>query len=89
MKGLIEGIAPDGKWQLISCTSNENTVVYCATFTAHHTLDGGPVKPSEPAKQTKCDYAYIINFDKVGKIDSMRKIWDQLTAFKLWGWPIS
>lgn len=88
MKGLIDNIAPDGAWKLISCTSNDHQVVYCATFTGTHSKDGGPVKPSDPPKKTTCDYTYIINFNKEGKIDHMIKIWDQLTAFLHWGWEL-
>ena len=86
MKGLITGIAPDGKYELLSRTTGTNQVVYCAVFKAHHTLNGGPVPPSEPPKYVECDYAYIIDLDSNSKIKHMRKIWDQGSAFKQWGW---
>jgi len=76
MKGIIEGVAPDGAWKLISHTSNDKQVVYCATFSGTHTKDGGPVKPSEPAKKMICDYTYIIDFNDQNKIVHMIKIWD-------------
>lgn len=45
--------------------------------------------PSEPPKKTSCDYVYIVWYDAEGKVTKMRKIWDQLTAFKQLGWPIA
>lgn len=87
MIGIIQNIAPDGSWKLISKTWNDTQVVFCATFTGTHSLKGGPVEPSDPPKKMSSDYAYVINF-KDGKITHMTKIWDQLTAFKGWGWPL-
>ena len=101
MQGIIRGIAPDGSFKLISRTSNENQVVYCATFTGTHSLDNGPgfsiyffsqfiwivVKPHNPPKKADSDYCYIIEL-KDGKIVGMVKIWDQMNAFLGWGWPL-
>jgi len=63
-------------------------VAFSAKFVGHHSLNGGPVKPSEPPKKTECDYTYIIDFDQHKKIKHMHKVWDQLTAFLKWGWPL-
>lgn len=89
MKGLVSGIMPDATYEVISATHSADTYVFCAKFFGTHTLGGGPVPPSDPPKKTSCDYAYIIWFDKDHKITKMRKIWDQLTAFKQLGWPIA
>ena len=89
MEGIFENIAPDGSCKLISKTWNDTQVVFCATFTGTHSLKGGPVEPSNPPKAMSSDYAYIIDFNKNGKITHMIKIWDQLTAFKGWGWPLA
>lgn len=89
MASIIEKVSPDGSWNLISKTSNESQVVFCATFTGSHSLKGGPVEPSSPPKKMSSDYAYIINFNNDGKICHMTKIWDQLTAFRGWGWPLN
>eukprot|EP00340_Litonotus_pictus_P001349 CAMPEP_0170525934 /NCGR_PEP_ID=MMETSP0209-20121228/11385_1 /TAXON_ID=665100 ORGANISM="Litonotus pictus, Strain P1" /NCGR_SAMPLE_ID=MMETSP0209 /ASSEMBLY_ACC=CAM_ASM_000301 /LENGTH=134 /DNA_ID=CAMNT_0010815469 /DNA_START=36 /DNA_END=440 /DNA_ORIENTATION=+ len=86
MKGVLV-IAPDAKYEVLSCTTNDTQVVYCAIFTATHTGEGGPVKPSDPPKKTACDYAYIIDF-KEGKVSHMRKIFDKLTGFSKLGWPL-
>lgn len=89
MAGIIEKVAPDGSWKLISKTWNDHQVVYCATFTGSHSLPGGPVEPSNPPKKMNSDYVYIIEFNASGKITHMIKIWDQLTAFRGWGWPLN
>ena len=47
----------------MSVSENATQVVYCAVFKATHTLNGGPVPPSDPPKVTECDYVYIIDFD--------------------------
>eukprot|EP01116_Phalansterium_solitarium_P023612 TRINITY_DN8374_c0_g1_i1.p1 TRINITY_DN8374_c0_g1~~TRINITY_DN8374_c0_g1_i1.p1 ORF type:complete len:147 (+),score=39.75 TRINITY_DN8374_c0_g1_i1:25-441(+) len=86
MKGLIENITPDGRYELHSTTYNETTVTYYATFFGTHTLPGGPVPPSDPPKKCSSDYVYIIEFNDEGKIAKMSKVWNNLNAFKQFGW---
>jgi len=50
MKGLIDGIAPDGHYKVFSLTANKHQVAFSATFFGSHSKDGGPVKPSDPPK---------------------------------------
>jgi hypothetical protein len=52
MKGLVNGIMPDAKYELYSQTHNAHTYVFCAKFIGTHTLPGGPVAPSDPPKKT-------------------------------------
>ena len=91
MADIIKGPIPDGNYEMISTTCNESskTIVFCATFVGHHTGPGGPVEPSNPPKFCRSDYAYIIKFNNNGKIENMKKVWDQLSAFKCLGWPLS
>ena len=88
MKGLVAGPMPDAKYEVMSKTQGEGHSVYCAKFLATHTGEGGPVAASDPPKKTACDYVYIIWYNGEHKVTRMRKIWDQLTAFKQLGWPI-
>jgi len=84
MKGLVDGIAPDSRYTLHSVTSNDTQVSFYATFEGTHTLPGGPVPPTN--KSVKSDYVYIVTFDPQGKITNMSKVWNNLLAFKQFGW---
>jgi len=65
-------------------TSNDTQVSFYATFEGTHTLPGGPVPPTN--KSIKSDYVYIVTFDPQGKITNMSKVWNNLLAFKQFGW---
>ena len=42
MKGLIETIAPDWRYELLSVSEDKNKFIYCAKFIGTHTLNWGP-----------------------------------------------
>jgi len=76
MQGLISNIAPDGKYELYSVTSNESQVAFSAKFITKNSMNGGHVKPHDTPRKNECDYTYIVDFDKDGKIKAMAKVWD-------------
>jgi len=86
MKGLIDNITPDGRYKLHSVTSNDTTVSFFATFYGTHTGAGGPMPPATPPKSCVSDYVYIVEFNAAGKICKMSKVWNNLNAFKQFGW---
>ncbi len=88
MKNLVDGPLPDFKYNIISITSNDNDVVFYATFTATHSGKGGPIEPSNPPKKCEGTYVYKITFDNNNKITKMEKCFDIFTAFNGLGWPL-
>ena len=52
MKGLVDNIMPDARYEVYSTTHTNDTYVFAAKFLGTHTLGGGPVPASEPPKTT-------------------------------------
>jgi hypothetical protein len=84
MKGLANVTMPGCSYDLHSATTNENTVVYFATFHGIHTGPGGPVEPTGKSLSTR--YVYIVSVGESGKITGMIKVWNAPDAFKQLGW---
>eukprot|EP00013_Stygamoeba_regulata_P026853 CAMPEP_0177655664 /NCGR_PEP_ID=MMETSP0447-20121125/15105_1 /TAXON_ID=0 /ORGANISM="Stygamoeba regulata, Strain BSH-02190019" /LENGTH=145 /DNA_ID=CAMNT_0019159633 /DNA_START=134 /DNA_END=571 /DNA_ORIENTATION=- len=89
MKGLVSGIAPDAKYEILSKTSNETQVVFVCLFHGTHTLPGGPVPVADPPKKMSCPYTYTITVDPAtNKVTSLYKVFDIFSGFSAWGWPL-
>lgn len=73
MHGLVGGPIPDFKYNIVSITTNDTEVCFFATFTGTHTGAGGPVEASDPPKQVKGTYVYLVAFNDEGKVMQMTK----------------
>jgi steroid delta-isomerase-like uncharacterized protein len=84
MKGISHVTMPGSKYELHSVTTNENTVVFFATFIGTHSGEGGPVPPTGKTMVTR--YVYVISVNESGKVTGLDKIWNINDAFKQLGW---
>jgi len=86
MKGLGTQIAPDCSYDLHSSAYDEtnNTALFFATFHGTHTLDGGPVPPTN--KETHVHYVYALTMNAEGKVEKFVKIWNAGWTLKEFGW---
>jgi hypothetical protein len=84
MQGLMT-VMTDGHYTLRSFATDteRNNVCAYAVFTGTH-LAGGPIPPT--GKTTNTDYVYVMQFDAIGKISHMTKIWNSGVALKELGW---
>jgi hypothetical protein len=60
------------------------TAVFCCTYHATHTGEGGPVEAT--GKTTHSDYVYIIKMNEHDKITSFKKVWNDGFALAELGW---
>lgn len=60
------------------------TAIFFGTYHAKHTADGGPCEPTN--KELHSEYVYIIKMNADGKIESMKKVWNDTWALKEVGW---
>mmetsp|Transcript_16690 Transcript_16690/g.28910 ORF Transcript_16690/g.28910 Transcript_16690/m.28910 type:complete len:136 (-) Transcript_16690:472-879(-) len=84
MKGIGCVVLAPSRYELHSVTSNENTVIFYATFYGTHNGEGGPVPPT--GKSVVTAYVYVLTFDDSGNISKMVKVWNVGDAFKQLGW---
>ncbi|KAL3926047.1 MAG: hypothetical protein SGARI_005736 [Bacillariaceae sp.] len=86
LEGLGKGPLPGNTVEVKSIAFDEeqNLVTYVGVFTATHSGEGGPVPPTN--KEMKSDYVYLIQMNDDGKVESMKKIWNDGFALKQVGW---
>lgn len=86
MAGFVNGVAPDGNYEVHASAFDEgtNTAIFFATFSGTHTADGGPVPPTN--KATKTHYVYALTMDDDGKVSHMVKVWNPGWALAELGW---
>jgi hypothetical protein len=86
MAGFVENIAPDATYEIhTSSYDPENrAAIFFATIHATHTLDGGPVPPTN--KKTHAHYVYILTMDEDNKVERMVKVWNSGWTFEELGW---
>jgi len=86
MAGFVNTIAPDATYEVHTSSYDENTrmAVFFATIKASHTLDGGPVPPTN--KETNAHYVYILTMDENNKVERMVKVWNSGWTFGELGW---
>ena len=69
----------------VSYCEESSTVTYVATLRGKHVQEGGPVPQSVNEMHT--DYTYLVQLSDVdGKVESVRKIWNDFYALKQAGW---
>ncbi|HKK30197.1 MAG TPA: nuclear transport factor 2 family protein [Alphaproteobacteria bacterium] len=86
MKGLVDGILPDGRYDLHTSAFDEanNTAIFVATFHGTHTGDQGPMPAT--GKATSTDYVYTLKMNADGQVQHMTKVWNAPWALKELGW---
>jgi len=84
MKGLLT-FMPDGRYELRSFATDEDSNSVCAygVFSATHTGQGGPCPPT--GKSTTTEYVYVMEFAG-DKIHHLTKIWNAGWAMKELDW---
>ena len=86
MHGLGTVTAPGASYDLHASAFDESsqTAIFCATFHAKHSGEGGPVPPTN--KETHTDYVYLLKMNADHKVESMTKVWNASWALKELGW---
>ncbi len=86
MRRLIEEPMPDASYTLHAASFDEanNAAIFAATFHATHTAEGGPVPAT--FNKTNTDYVYVLKMNGEGKVQKMRKIWNDAYALSELGW---
>ena len=84
MKGLF-AFMPDARYELKSFATDDERRNVCAyaVFSATHTGEGGPCKPT--GRSTSTDYVYVMEFEGE-RIRHMTKIWNAGWAGRELGW---
>ena len=87
MENFIGKICPDYTYELRGAAFDEkrSVAIFVCTGKATHTLDGGPVPPTNKTGTT--DFVYLLHMNNNGKIDNMLKVWNGPFCMKSFGWP--
>ena len=88
MQGLTRQICPDAKYEITCICSNEQQVSVFASLSGTHTGEGGPVRPYDPPRKFKVDFAAFLSYDPYDKITHCHKVFDKYTLWAQLGWPL-
>jgi len=77
---------PDGRYDLhTSAWDEENrAATFFATFSGHHSGEGGPVPPTN--REMSSHYVFVLEMNDDDRVAKMYKIWNAAWAMEQLGW---
>ena len=87
-QAIATQVAPDAKVVIKALMTCGEDVSIMAEMTGTHTGLGGPCPPANPPKRMVCQYSYVLKFNDEDKLTELHMVFDLLTMYRQWGWPL-
>jgi hypothetical protein len=87
-QAIATQVAPDAVVSIKHLMTSDEDVSIAAEMVGTHTGLGGPCPPANPPKRMTVQYSYVMKFNPEDKLTELHMVFDLLTMYRQWGWPL-